>query len=35
MKGLIHREAALFLASAFKDKTNSQMDLLVAEPKDD
>jgi hypothetical protein len=32
MKGLSHREAALFLASSFKDKTNSHMDLLVVEP---
>ncbi|CAF0881838.1 unnamed protein product [Adineta steineri] len=32
MKGLLHREAALFIASSFKDKTTSQMDLLVVEP---
>jgi hypothetical protein len=32
MKGLLHREAALFIASAFKDKNTSRMDLLVAEP---
>ncbi len=35
MKGLPHREAALFLASTFKDKSNSQMDLLVVEPLND
>jgi hypothetical protein len=35
MKGLSHREAALFLASSFKDKTNSHMDLLVVEPLND
>ncbi|UJR29821.1 hypothetical protein I4U23_017364 [Adineta vaga] len=32
MKGLLHREAALFIASTFKDKTSSHMDLLVVEP---
>jgi hypothetical protein len=32
MKGLSHREAALFLASSFKDKNTSRMDLLVVEP---
>ncbi|CAF1234772.1 unnamed protein product [Rotaria sp. Silwood1] len=32
MKGLSHREAALFIASSFKDKNTSRMDLLVVEP---
>ena len=32
MKGFTHRDAALFLASAFKDKNTSQMDLLVVQP---
>jgi hypothetical protein len=32
MKGLLHREAALFVASSFKDKSTSHMDLLVVEP---
>ncbi len=32
MKGLLHREAALLIASSFKDKNTSRMDLLVVEP---
>ncbi|CAF0960435.1 unnamed protein product [Adineta ricciae] len=32
MKGLLHREAALFIASTFKDKSSSHMDLLVVQP---
>jgi hypothetical protein len=35
MKGLTHREAALFIASSFKDKNSSHMDLLVVEPLND
>jgi len=35
MKGLLHRDAALFLASSFKDKSSSHMDLLVVEPLND
>ncbi len=35
MKGLLHRDAALFLASSFKDKNSSHMDLLVVEPLND
>ncbi|CAF3302745.1 unnamed protein product [Rotaria socialis] len=32
MKELLHKEAALFIASSFKDKNTSSMDLLVVEP---
>ncbi|CAF1588201.1 unnamed protein product, partial [Didymodactylos carnosus] len=32
MKGLLHREAAMFIASAFKDHSTSKMDLMVSEP---
>ncbi|CAF0964568.1 unnamed protein product [Rotaria magnacalcarata] len=32
MKELLHKEAALFIASSFKDKSTSSMDLLVVEP---
>ena len=32
MKGLSHRQAALSIASAFKDKNTSTMNLTVVEP---
>lgn len=32
MKGLAHREAALVLAHAFKEKNSSQIELLVVQP---
>lgn len=32
MKGLAHRDAALVLAHAFKEKTSSQIELLVVQP---
>lgn len=35
MKGLSHRDCALFVASAFKDKNLSHLNLLVVQPKDD
>ena len=35
MKGLTHRESALFLATTFKDNNSSHMDLLVVEPLND
>ncbi|CAF0916575.1 unnamed protein product [Didymodactylos carnosus] len=33
MKGFLHREAAMFIASAFKDESTSKMILTVSEPK--
>ena len=32
MKGLTHRQSALLIASAFKDKNRSSIDLLVVQP---
>lgn len=32
MKGLSHRDAALYLAQAFKDKNTAQIQLVVVQP---